>query len=706
MKIKKFLFLILAIFITSCNNQYGDLNLPSVFSDHMVLQQKSNVSFWGESNLNDKITISASWGETLSTKADNNGKWQLSLATPKAGGPYSIEVKNERQSIVFNDVLIGEVWLASGQSNMGMILSDGIENQEEEIKNANFNDIRFFSVLEDLTGESIKQQKWVKTNPKNAAKFSAAAYFFARELHEKLNIPIGIISSSWGGTYIENWISNKKLKTLTSTKNKVPKSEEDDLVQFERLRYNDSIAKLNEMQFALKTFDLPKPYFLWNEKIVWNVDLWKKFKKDWEVLDLNDIEFKKIEFDDSNWGNIKKITEKDKSKIKDGVFNYIFKSNNSFLSTGVIWLRAKIKIDDVSRDYYLNIDKGINRVDQTFFNEKLIGNTFSIDGKRSYKIPKEILKRGKNLIALRVTNIQGDGGFRSPVILKNNVFSKEINLSQFKFKHHAFLTNGSSVMVHDYSYKQLLDNYIDIEKKIHRGYVTNSPYGNSISFEKMLKPVIPYTIKGVIWYQGEQNVPEYKEYKELFSGMIDDWRENWGYDFPFYYAQITPHIYSESQPSHKLRDVQRLAIKSTFNTGMASLLDVGLENNNHSPKKQPVGKRLALLALDNDYNFDIVSSGPLYVSHKIFNDYLEIDFDHKGSGLSTSGKLEDFEIAGENKIFYPALAQIVNNKVRVFSNLNVKYPKHVRYGWKNWVIGTLFNEEGLPASSFNSLSEY
>ena len=170
MKIKKFLFLILAIFITSCNNQYGDLNLPSVFSDHMVLQQKSNVSFWGESNLNDKITISASWGETLSTKADNNGKWQLSLATPKAGGPYSIEVKNERQSIVFNDVLIGEVWLASGQSNMGMILSDGIENQEEEIKNANFNDIRFFSVLEDLTGESIKQQKWVKTNPKNAAK--------------------------------------------------------------------------------------------------------------------------------------------------------------------------------------------------------------------------------------------------------------------------------------------------------------------------------------------------------------------------------------------------------------------------------------------------------------------------------------------------------------------------------------------------------
>lgn len=705
MKIKTISFLILAMFVTSCNNQSQDLKLPSVFSDHMVLQQKANVSFWGESNLNDKITISTSWGESQSTKADNKGKWQLAIATPKAGGPYKIEVKKEDESIVFDDVLIGEVWLASGQSNMQMTLSDGIENQEEEIKNANYNDIRFFSVLEDLTGESIKEQKWVKTNPENALKFSAAAYFYARELHEKLNIPIGIISSSWGGTNIKNWISNKKLKTLGPTKNKVPKNEDYELIQVERTKYNDSIAKLNKAQFNLTTFDLPKPYFLWNEKIVWNTDLWRKFKKGWEDLDFNDIDYKKVEFDDSNWVYIPKIKEKDSLMIKDGMINYIFKYNNSFLSTGVIWLRTKIKIDDISRDYYLNVEKGINRVDQTFFNEKLIGNTFSIDGKRNYKIPKEILKRGENLIAIRVTNLAGDGGFRSPVILKNDVISNEIDLSKFKFKHHAFLTNGSSILVHNYINDELLDSAQEIEENIHRGYVTNSPYGNSISFEKMLKPVIPFTIKGVIWYQGEQNVPEYKEYKELFSGLIEDWREKWGYNFPFYYAQITPHIYSDSQPSHKLREVQRLALKSTFKTGMASLMDVGLEKNNHSPKKQPVGKRLALLALDNDYNFDIVSSGPMYASHKIHKDYLEVDFDHKGSGLNSTGKLEDFEIAGEDKIFYPALAEIVNNKVRVFSNVNVIYPKQVRYGWKNWVHGTLFNKEGLPASSFNSLSE-
>lgn len=337
-----------------------------------------------------------------------------------------------------------------------MTLSDGIENQEEEIKNANYNDIRFFSVLEDLTGESIKEQKWVKTNPENALKFSAAAYFYARELHEKLNIPIGIISSSWGGTNIKNWISNKKLKTLGPTKNKVPKNEDYELIQVERTKYNDSIAKLNKAQFNLTTFDLPKPYFLWNEKIVWNTDLWRKFKKGWEDLDFNDIDYKKVEFDDSNWVYIPKIKEKDSLMIKDGMINYIFKYNNSFLSTGVIWLRTKIKIDDISRDYYLNVEKGINRVDQTFFNEKLIGNTFSIDGKRNYKIPKEILKRGENLIAIRVTNLAGDGGFRSPVILKNDVISNEIDLS--KFKHHAFLTNGSSILVHDYINDELLDS--------------------------------------------------------------------------------------------------------------------------------------------------------------------------------------------------------------------------------------------------------
>jgi sialate O-acetylesterase len=217
----------------------------------------------------------------------------------------------------------------------------------------------------------------------------------------------------------------------------------------------------------------------------------------------------------------------------------------------------------------------------------------------------------------------------------------------------------------------------------------------------MLKPVLPYSIKGAIWYQGESNVDNNDEYQELFAGMIEDWRENWGYDFPFYYVQIAPFEYIPSQESQKLRDAQRKTLKTTSKTGMAVIMDIGEEKDIHPHNKQDVGKRLALLALDKDYEFDIISSGPLYKNHQTFPNYIDIDFENKGSGLMSKGVLKDFEIAGDDMIYKTAKAEIIDNKIRVSSN-KVKYPKHARYGWKNWTVGTLFNKEGLPASSFSS----
>lgn len=691
----------------SAQDLSNQLTLSPLFSDHMVLQQKKAVTFWGKSSPNNIIKVTGSWGKKNSTISDSKGNWELKLFTPPAGGPYEIEVKNSKITIKLKDVLVGEVWLASGQSNMQMTLNpcdNCIDNQDEEIKSANYRNLRFFSVLEDLTGESLKNQKWVKTTPNNASKFSAAAYFFARELHQKLDVPIGIISSSWGGTNVKSWISNKKLKTIGSIQDLVPKNIDDDLVKIERLKVNDSIAELNKKELGLITYDLPKPYFLWNEKIVWNFDLWGKFKNLWADLDLDDTEYKKNDFNDSSWNYIPKSIEQDGSKIKNGFFNYIFKADNSSLSSGVVWLRAKILIDDISEDYSLIINNGIDHIDQTFFNEILVGNTFSIDGNRNYKIPSNLLNKGENVIAMRITNIGGDGGFKNPVILKKKNASKKIKFSEFKFKHHGFITNGSSVLIHNYSLNDLTTNYEEIEDKIHRGYVINSPYGNSISFEEMLKPLIPYTLKGVIWYQGEANVPEYKDYLELFSGLIDDWRERWGYNFPFYYAQITPYKYNDDQYSHELRDVQRLALQKTTNTGMAVLMDIGEKDNGHPPNKQDVGKRLALLALNRDYNFNLVDSGPLYSNHKLVKGSIEISFDHVGSGLMAKGNLEGFEIAGDDDLFFPAKAQIKNNKINVFSK-KVKSPKNVRYGWENYFDATLFNIEGLPASSFNSLNK-
>ncbi len=240
-----------------------------------------------------------------------------------------------------------------------------------------------------------------------------------------------------------------------------------------------------------------------------------------------------------------------------------------------------------------------------------------------------------------------------------------------------------------------------LQKNIKREIIINDSNEAGILFERMLSPVLPYSIKGAIWYQGESNVGTYDIYQKTFTGMIEDWRDHWGYDFPFYYTQIAPWVYSQRDSSQEVREAQRKTLETTSKTGMAVLMDIGEENDIHPRNKKDVGDRLALLALDNDYSFDLVSSGPLYKDHQNFDKYIEVDFISKGSGLMFKGNLRGFEIAGLNGVFHEASTKIINNKVRV-SSKKVNNPINVRYGWKNWFKGTLFNKEGLPASSFSS----
>ena len=263
------------------------------------------------------------------------------------------------------------------------------------------------------------------------------------------------------------------------------------------------------------------------------------------------------------------------------------------------------------------------------------------------------------------------------------------------------MTNGTYAVIHNLGHEELISRYPQISDNFLNGYEINSTNGYSTMFENMIYPVIPFTIKGVIWYQGEANVSEPSYYQYLLTSMINDWRGYWGYQFPFYYAQIAPYNYSNKDFSHLLTEAQRKTLKSTKKTGMAILLDVGEKEDIHPGNKQDVGMRLAMLALEKDYNYNVVSSGPLYEDHRIVDDYIEISFKSVGSGLTSRGKLKNFEIAGRNKKFYKATARIVGNKVRVYSK-KIKRPKHVRYAWKNWVEATLFNKEGLPASSFQS----
>jgi sialate O-acetylesterase len=700
-----FKFVLLLFVLLSCNlkNEENQLILPSVFSDHMVLQQKTDVVFWGRSRPNEKIIISGSWGDSNSIIADDTGEWELKLPTPSAGGPFEVDVSSSYEMIKYEDVLIGEVWLASGQSNMVWKLNqcEGcIDNQEEEIANANYNEIRFFNNPMDLSRTVVKSQKWRPVTSEYAGEmedafsiesFSAAGYFFARELYNELSVPIGIIGSSWGGTRVEAWTSRNKLSEITSVKLPLISQKHLSIKDYEELqeyykKYNDSVAKVNYKLFGFQSFDLPR------------ITIEATIEENWEKLNLNDQGYSKFNYDDSSWNNWKNNYYAPGYEELKGRFENIFDPKDFLLTNGTIWFRTEIELNDISSDYELIFEKGADDTDQTYFNGVLIGNTFSWSKERRYFINKSLLKKGKNILAIRISDLDGPGGFNGRILLKNDKSKNEILMKNFKYKHQAFLLDGK-LLVHNLNDEELIEKSEYFKENIIRGFAVDTPNEYSILFDRILSNVLPYTIKGSIWYQGEANVINYDQYQNLFSAMIDDWRENWGYDFPFYYVQIAPYT---EEGNVGVREAQRKTLQKTKKTGMVVLMDIGERDDIHPHNKQDVGKRLALLALDKDYGFNFVSSGPLYKKHEAEGKFLYVDFDSKGSGLKFMNGKNGFEIAGMDNRFFPATAEIVDNKIKIYSN-NVKNPKNVRYGWKNWTVGTLFNNEGLPASSFSSI---
>ena len=702
----KFKFVLLLFVLLSCNskNEENQLILPSIFSDHMVLQQKTDVVFWGRSRPNDKITITGSWGESNSVRADDIGEWDLKLLTPSAGGPFEVDVNSSYETIKYEDVLVGEVWLASGQSNMVWKLNqcEGcIDNQEEEIANANYNEIRFFNNPMDLSRTVIKSQKWRPVTSEFAGEmedtfsiesFSATGYFFARELYNELSVPIGIIGSSWGGTRVEAWTSRNKLSEITSVKlpsisqKQLSIKDVEELQEYYR-KYNDSVAEVNYKLFGFQSFDLPR------------ITVESSIEENWERLNLNDLDYSKFNYDDSNWNNWKNNYFAPGYEDLKGRFESIFDPKDFLLNNGTIWFRTEIELNDISSDYELIFEKGADDTDQTYFNGELIGNTFSWSKERKYNINKSLLKKGKNILAIRLSDLDGPGGFNGRILLKNDKSKNEILMRNFKYKHQAFLLDGK-LLVHGLKNQELIEKSEYLKENIIRGFAVDTPNEYSILFDRILSNVIPFTIKGTIWYQGEANVINYDEYQTLFSALIEDWRESWGYEFPFYYVQIAPFT---EEGNVGVREAQRKTLETTENTGMVVLMDIGERDDIHPHNKQDVGKRLALLALDKDYGFNFVSSGPLYKKHRAEGKFLYVDFDGKGSGLKFINGKNGFEIAGNDNKFYPATAEIVDNKIRVYSK-NVKNPKNVRYGWRNWTVGTLFNKEGLPASSFSSIN--
>ena len=653
-----------------------ELHLNALFTDHMVLQQKKEVAFWGSYTPNEEITVHGSWGSESTCVADAFGQWKLSIATPKAGGPYEVTIRTKSTTISIKDVLIGEVWLASGQSNMEMDFDyccNTTDFSELERSTANYPNIRMINVEKQLSLIPVEEFKgtWKRAVGNTISPFSAAAYFFAKRLHKELNVPVGIIHASWGGTDIEAWNSREQLNTLGFMS--------DVMDNYDKLVEDSSKSNVWFSQFesAKSPSDV---WYLFLEDPLGAPEKWKSFDfKDLDYITSSDIDY-------DNWKQIE----------LPGSIDNIFETNDF---DGAILIRKSFSLKEIKGIYSLRLG-AVSDMDFTYINGEKIGSSMGKLSRetKTYEIPTNILKVGVNNIIIRVVNQYKEGNIGSISLLSSESSSVDLTGTwNYRVSAEAYipLESYSWPYIDFYFYN---NESIDFSKRPVLAQLNKN--STSSLFNGMINPLVPYNIKGTIWYQGENNVPRFKEYEQLFPALITDWRNQWARDFPFYFVQIAPFEYHNGLSS-SLRDAQRKTLKLP-KTGMVVTLDIGEDNDIHPSNKHDVGYRLANLALANDYGKALVVSGPLYRSQKIDGHKLILEFDFIGSGLmSSTGALKEFEIAGADKIYVPAVAKIIGKTVEVFS-ASVPNPKFSRYAWRDTSNASLFNMEGLPASSFTT----
>ena len=483
--------LILSILFVQPALRAAELKLPAIFSDNMVLQRDFATPIWGTAAPNTSITVTIA-GQSKQATAGADGKWMVKLDPAKEGGPFELTVSGP-SSVTYKNVLFGDVWICSGQSNMEWIVRNSKDAQAAIDASTNSN-IRLFTVkknpsptpLSDVTG------KWEESSPQTSPSFSAVGYFFGRELQKQLNVPIGLIHTSWGGTAIQLWQSKEAMEA------------DEDMKQV----YTAWQAQQERFEAAQKKY------------------------------------------------------REDAAKAKE-------------------------------------------------------------EGKPAPTAPR--------------------GG---------------------------------------------------------------APMGPGVLYNGMIAPLVPYGITGAIWYQGESNAGNAKLYRKQMPAMINQWRKEFGREFPFYMVQLANYMKKDAQPVDsdwaELRESQLQTAQTNPKTGMAVIIDIGEEKDIHPRNKEDVGKRLALAALGTTYNKPIEYSGPIYADKKVEGNKIRLNFQHTGTGLVAKGdKLTGFAIAGEDRKFVWADAQIDGNSI-VVSSPEVANPVAVRYGWANNPDCNLYNKEGLPASPFRT----
>ncbi len=623
--------------------------LHPLFSDGAVLQRDVKVPVWGWAEPGEKITVEFA-GQKQTATAGADGKWMAKLEPMNASAePRELVVTgsaaNHKSQIT--NILVGDVWICSGQSNMEMGI--GGCNAPGEIASANFPLVRLLTVQKAVKYEPIETTacKWEPCSPQTVAAngwggFSAAGFFFGRELHKALNIPIGLIHSSWGGTICEAWASAEGLAPLADFKDRVEQVQKTAAANREGKSGPDAMQE-------------------------WYAKNDPGTRDGWAKPDA----------DDSSW----KPADVSKPWEQNGLPEF----------DGIGWYRKSFEApaDWAGKDLTLSLG-AIDDMDTTFVNGVKVGGKDVFNTERLYKIPGALVKAGRNVIAIRVLDNQGQGGIYGNtallhVGLAGNPQSNLALVDGWKLKDSAPLAklNGRPA-----------------------GITDNNPNVSTVLFNGMIAPLVPFAIKGAIWYQGESNGNRGMQYRSLLPAMIADWRAHFGVgDFPFYIVSLANFQQTAAEPGENdwanLREAQAMTAKNFKNCGLAITIDIGDAADIHPKNKMEVGRRLALAALAQTYGHPIEFSGPWYREMKVEDGKIRLSFDHAAGLLAKGDKLTGFAIAGEDKKFVWADATI-DGKTVIVSSDKIPQPVAVRYAWAGNPVCNLYNTDNLPAVPFRT----
>ena len=635
----------LIFFLLLSTAAQAQLRLAKIFTDHAVLQRQKPIAVWGWATAKDKVTVTLA-GQSQQTIADANGKWMLKLPAMEAGGPHKMTVTAKDTKVVLEDLLIGEVWLCSGQSNMEWSVNAS-DNAPTEKRAATLPQIRHFKVQNDLALKPLddlqSSSTWTVCSPATVGDFTAVGYFFAKELALKLQIPVGLVNSSWGGSQIEGWISKESMESSDQLK---------DYAKTIPDNWQDANQRLDQQ---LKQQTLGNP--------------------------------------------LAQVSASDQAKylLPDYNFKQWYKGYNpgawdwqglwAYRGLGYMAKYVDIPADMASKETILGLAENDSQ-NQVYINGKMVFDGV-MKGARKIKIPVNTWKSGQNTLLVKFGQTSEPSWFGMGIAGE----AADLFVQQGEEK----IQLGSSdwymmpALADPYEYARL-----------------NNNVGTTL-YNAMITPLVPFAMRGALWYQGETNAGRAYQYRQTFPLMIQDWRKQWGEELPFYYVQLTSYGSNDSANKGsdwaELREAQTMTL-ALPNTGMAVITDLGNPADIHPTNKLDVGKRLSVIALAKNYGQKVPYLSPQFESLEIKANLAVVTFKDAPNGLMTKDKfgyVRGFEVAGADQVFYYAQAQIVGN-ILVVQHGNVPKPVAVRYAWSNAPDkdANLFSTEGLPVNGFRS----